>query len=412
MNIGFISTRLAGTDGVSLETFKLATVLKKMNHQCFYCAGELDPTLPGLVAPELHFTDPVARTLSRRAFHAHPDATLLDDIAHRARQLEEPIRRFLYQYDIHYLIIQNVFAIPMQLPLALALTNILRETGLPALAHNHDFYWERERFLTNNIPDFLDTYFPPDLPNLQHATINSLAQAALKKRRGLDSILIPNVFDFDTPPPGIDAENADFRAEIGLTQEDLLILQPTRVIPRKRIELAIELLARLDNPRACLVIPHQAGDEGTAYLEQLKAQAQSCGVRLLHVADRIAERRGWDENGRKQYTLWDVYPHANFVTYPSIIEGFGNALIETVYFRLPALVNRYPVYVADIAPLGFDFIEIDNQITDETVNQVQYWLTHPERVQQATTKNYALGRQHFSYQTLHALLEQVISNKF
>ena len=63
--------------------------------------------------------------------------------------------------------------------------------------------------------------------------------------------------------------------------------------------------------------------------------------------------------GRKVYTLWDAYVHADFVTYPSLIEGFGNALLETLYFRLPALVNRYAVYAADIAPQGFDLVEID-----------------------------------------------------
>ena len=31
--IGFVATRLAGTDGVSLETFKLAHVLERMGHE-------------------------------------------------------------------------------------------------------------------------------------------------------------------------------------------------------------------------------------------------------------------------------------------------------------------------------------------------------------------------------------------
>jgi hypothetical protein len=46
------------------------------------------------------------------------------------------------------------------------------------------------------------------------------------------------------------------------------------------------------------------------------------------------------------------YAHADFVTFPSLYEGFGNALVEAMYFRMPTLVNRYSVYVSDIAPLG------------------------------------------------------------
>ena len=40
--IGFISTRFAGTDGVSLETSKWATVLERLGHECFYFAGQCD----------------------------------------------------------------------------------------------------------------------------------------------------------------------------------------------------------------------------------------------------------------------------------------------------------------------------------------------------------------------------------
>ncbi|MBW2570568.1 MAG: hypothetical protein JRE47_14695 [Deltaproteobacteria bacterium] len=55
-NIGFVSTRFAGTDGVSLESSKWAEVFKKNGHRCFWFAGELDrePEKSYLV-PEAHF---------------------------------------------------------------------------------------------------------------------------------------------------------------------------------------------------------------------------------------------------------------------------------------------------------------------------------------------------------------------
>ena len=40
--IGIVSTRLAGTDGVSLETAKWAAVLERLGYSCFWLAGELD----------------------------------------------------------------------------------------------------------------------------------------------------------------------------------------------------------------------------------------------------------------------------------------------------------------------------------------------------------------------------------
>ncbi len=409
MRIGFISTRLAGTDGVSLETQKWAHVLRQMGHDIFYCAGELDDETDGMLIPEIHFQDSAAQALGAWAFGGNlPDPTLDRALQERAEVLKRPLRQFLTTYNINYVILQNIFAIPMQLPLAQAMTELLQETGLPALAHNHDFYWERERFLTNRIPKFLDTYFPPDLPNLRHAVINTIAQRDLKARRGLDSVFIPNVFDFATPPPAIDAYSADFRQAIGLRDDDWLILQPTRVIARKGIELAIELVARLDDPRAKLVITHHAGDEGLDYWHQLQRQADEQGVDLRYVADIVGDARGMTEDGRKIYALWDTYPHADFVTYPSLYEGFGNALIETIYFRQPALVNRYAVYAADIGPLGFRFAEIDGAVTEESVALARRWLENPAETGEIVNHNYRLGQRYFSYQTLADLLGEQI----
>ena len=53
------------------------------------------------------------------------------------------------------------------------------------------------------------------------------------------------------------------RSDIGLAEDDWLILQPTRVVARKGIEHAIELVQRMEVP-ARLVITHAAGDEGKA----------------------------------------------------------------------------------------------------------------------------------------------------
>jgi len=90
--------------------------------------------------------------------------------------------------------------------------------------------------------------FPPNLPSVRHLTINSLAQRALRERKGIEAVLFPNIFDFATAAPGISDFNADLRQTLGLGDDQLFILQPTRVVPRKGIELAIELVRRLREP--------------------------------------------------------------------------------------------------------------------------------------------------------------------
>ena len=69
MHIGFISTRLNGTDGVSLEVEKWAKVLRRLGHELFYCAGELGGyAAGGNLIPQLHFDNQNIIAFSQRAF--------------------------------------------------------------------------------------------------------------------------------------------------------------------------------------------------------------------------------------------------------------------------------------------------------------------------------------------------------
>jgi glycosyltransferase involved in cell wall biosynthesis len=412
MNIGFVSTRLAGTDGVSLETRKWMQIAERLGHQVFACAGELDADIVGHTVPEMHFQHLPVQGLQSLAFgDAEPNAKVLTAIEHLAAQLQEHLAEFQSQYKIDCMVFENALAIPMHLALGLAITRFLEATGLPAVGHHHDFYWERERFAENCVQGLLDEAFPPDLPNLRHAVINSAGQESLRRRSDLESVIVPNIFDFARAAPGLTDRSRDMRARLGLDDGHLLILQPTRVIARKGIELAIEFVRRLQQPHflgarmgkePVLVISHHAGDEGLDYLHDLQRQAEAADVKLLYVADLYAAHVG--DEGNAPFALWDAYVQADFVTYPSLIEGFGNALLETVYFRLPALVNRYDIYVSDIGPLGFDFVEIDGAVTDEAVIQGLEAMMDPVRRRRMVEHNYELARAHFSLEAVTPLL--------
>lgn len=418
MHIGFVSTRLAGTDGVSLETAKWATIFQRLGHTSFYCAGELEPTHPaGLLLSEMHFAYPRVKWINERTFkRTRPASGLREAIEAIADTLEAGLYRFVEDYRIDVLIVENALAIPMNVPLGVALARLIEKTGQPTIAHHHDFYWERDRFRPCSLPDILDAAFPPDLPSIQHVVINSLAQESLRRRRGIDSTVVPNVLDFNRAAPGINEFSRGLRRSLGLTHGHLLILQPTRVIRRKGIELSIDLVRRLRLPHnqsrlpgkePVLLITHRARDEGIAYLQELRRIAETADVPLLYEAARFAQD-ATRRNRRKIYSLWDAYAHADFVTYPSLYEGFGNALLEAIYFRLPTLVNRYSVYTADIAPLGFDLIEIEGSITEETVEQVIEVMTDPTRRRYMVECNYEIARRHFSYETVTPVLEELL----
>ena len=323
MRIGFISTRLKGTDGVSLEVEKWSRVLHRLGHDVFYCAGELGGYAKnGTLIPKLHFQHQSIIKLSERAFGEgpHEDPRLLcDEIYQAADEIRAPLRQFIRSNQLDLIIVQNALTIPMNLPLGVSLTGLIAELGLNTIAHHHDFFWERQRYRTNDILDLLDTTFPAKLPTIQHVTINSIAQKRLLARRGIESIVIPNVHDYGTLPPEINGYNRDFRQTLGLENGDLLILQPTRVIQRKGIELSIELVQRLKHPKSHLYITHAATDEGITYWHWLKREAITMSVDLRLIDHMIGEERS-RINGHKVYTLWDAYPHADLVTYPSLYE--------------------------------------------------------------------------------------------
>jgi glycosyltransferase involved in cell wall biosynthesis len=135
-------------------------------------------------------------------------------------------------------------------------------------------------------------------------------------------------------------------------------------------------------------------------------------VPVSFVADIIAEQRGVLPDGRAIYSLWDVYPQADLVTYPSSIEGFGNAFLEAVYYRRPVVVNNYSIFDMDIKPKGFRVIEFDGYITPGTVQQARRLLEEPARAQDMVEHNYRLAARHYSYATLERHLATLIGELY
>ncbi len=437
-HLGFISTRFAGTDGVSLESAKWAAVLERMDHTCYYFCGECDrPPEKSYIVPEAFYRHPTIDSINRIVFagewgQMHKQVTahtgveeLRQDffsvyirpasVTKQVQDLKDYFKDHLYQFasrfQLEALIVENALTIPINLPLGLALTEFIAETGYPVIAHHHDFFWERQRFMNNSVRDYLAAAFPPNLPSIRHVVLNSVQAFQLASRTGLAAMIIPNVMDFDSPPAPLDDYALSARPDLGLSPEQYLILQPTRIIQRKGIEHAIELTRRLGLP-AELVISHAAGDEGTDYEKRVHEFASLLQVTVNFESAIVGPERGTTSDGRKIYALSDVYPQADLVTYPSTMEGFGNAFLEAIYFKRPLVVNNYSIYEADIKPKGFQVIEFDDFISEKTLEEARFILTHPEVAQTQCEHNYQLARRYFSYTMLERRLGLLLSDCF
>ena len=408
LNIGMVSTRFAGLDGVSLEAAKWAEVLEEMGHRCYWLAGELDrPASRSMLVPEAHFQSDTNRWISKKVFgHRRHSPQALAIIQDLRALLKRRIAQFIDHFHINCLIVENALSIPMQIPLGLALTEIIAEGAIPAVLHHHDFYWERPRYSRNSVADFLKRAFPPSLPSALHVVINSTARAQLARRCRLLATVIPNVMDFNRPAHLHRTDQRKFIETMGIDPEDIVILQPTRIVQRKGIEHAVDMVSKLDLPRCQLVVSHAAGDEGMDYARWLKGYAAQHQVKLNLIDLQLPLQTENDTGLIHQYrALWELYERCDFVTFPSLAEGFGNALLEAIYFRKPVLVNRYDTFIRDIEPLHLDLVTMNGKLSKRHIETVSHLLRSPRRRNQMTTHNYEIARQHFSYRQVRSRLK-------
>jgi len=166
----------------------------------------------------------------------------------------------------------------------------------------------------------------------------------------------------------------------------------------------------LRDPQNRLVVSHEAGDEGFEYAEWIADYACEHCVDLHMIKTQVADPLAKNGNGDAKYSLWDIYPHADFITYPSLYEGFGNAFLEAIYFKKPMLINRYATFIRDIEPLGFDLASMDGFLTKKAVENVSEILESPERKEKMVARNYEVASRHFSYAVLRNQISGIMTN--
>ncbi len=415
MRIGIISAKLNSVDGVSLEAHKWQKIFQRMGHQVYLCAGSIQKTpTPHYIIPELDYQHQEVLELAERVY-ADPDfeVSKYELIAQLADKIRGEVAYFIVANALDMLDIENLLSLPLNLPAGLALVKLVMDSPIPVICRHHDFYWERDKLSMPAVAGYLKHHFPPQDLETAHVVINSLAQKALRERHGVEAALIPNAFDFDSLT-ALDDYNCDFRQSLGLDDRHVIFLQPSRIVPRKCIERSIELVARVQERladhrrRAVLLISGPPADEPDKdyYLQKLRAQAKDLAVRIITAHDRIFITRK-TINGTKIYSIGDAYAHADFVTFPSDKEGFGNPVIEAAAYGLPLFVNQYPV-LSDILSKGFKFVAMKNDLTEATVEQVHALLTDASLRAEWGEHNRQLVKRYYSLDAVGEKLKEIM----
>ncbi len=397
MKIGILHHRVGKTDGVSLEIAKRQRLLEKMGHQVVLVSGPLqqgaDYVIPDLQIP--------------------PSISLTPKV-----KIKRQLWQIQRQEKIELWFIHNILSLGRHPLAAKEVVEFLDRLRQPAVAVHHDFYWERKDLVSSagrQLKQFWRKWQLPRRPYLQQVVINTLAANELWRRRRIHSLIFPDVFDFQmVVNPSFTPRS--LRRRLGL-DEAVVVLQTTRVVPRKGIELGLSFAAALQQrlgKRVAFLIGNyldEAVPQSPGYYRKLIKYARVLGVEMLYLPRILGS----------DFSFWDNYRLADIISYPSLWEGYGNQFLEAVFFKKPILVFEYPVFKADIKPKGYEVISLGSRsrVSENGLREVS-----PRRIKHAVDiylswqrkgklkrvgeKNLKIAQKHNSLTALRAHLEAVI----
>jgi glycosyltransferase involved in cell wall biosynthesis len=341
--VAIVSFRLGGSDGVSVEAAKWAWALSELGFAIVTVAGggPVDRLLPGLAidAP------------------APPTAAELDDAL----------------ADAALVVVENLCSLPLN-PGALELV-AARLAGRPALFHHHDLPWQRARFA--GFPP------PPDDGAWSHVATSRFSAGQLAER-GIDAAVVHNAFDTAAAP----GARARTRAAMEIDPGERVVVQPTRAIERKRVDLGLALAAEAD---ATFWLLGPAEDGFGPELDRILAGAGTT---------RVLRGHGEGHGDGGPFPMADVYAAADAVVLPSSWEGFGNPALESAVHRRPLAIGRYPVAL-ELAEYGFRWVAADDPGRFASV----VGGADPD----AAAHNFAVADRHFALRDLPERLAKVLA---
>jgi len=418
--------RVGRTDGVSLEIANWKEILEREDMEVKLAGGPYSVEADWVVPHLENQLDAAGFLVDEEAFGGWKNLSedeWVKKFEERQGKLEAEFEEMLEKMKPDRLIVSNIWSVGENLAAAGALARVVEKTGVKTVAVHHDFWWENDRYEGSSgkrVRDELGKYFPPVFPNLGHCCINSIARKELARRKGVVAEVLYDSLDFEVEPGRKKEECWGLMRAAGVRPGDSVVLQATRIVRRKNIELAMDVIAGIQKSikNVVLVISGYAEKRDEEYERQLMKYAKKLGIRVARVNGVVAKG---EEPGA--CSLMDVYPFADLVTYPSVYEGFGNQFLEAVFTKKPVVVFEYPVFKEDIAPLGFnvismgDAVSYDNdglakvpeEVLNRVVSEAGEVLKDKNRCREMTERNFAIGKANFSYKNTLDVWKRVLA---
>ncbi|WP_346860512.1 hypothetical protein [uncultured Draconibacterium sp.] len=475
LRIGIIHSLIGKNDGVSIVIDQ--TVEAMSQHlginigNFFFLAAHSSPRFNAQTNDVFWHKSDVHKNIIRN-FNS-PDTEGLDEMIHEnALYAKKVIKEWVDENDIDLIIAHNT-SHPYNFITAVGLGYYIEELRAEGIIWPklmvwwHDSYFERDIFANPN--EVIKKYIKY-LPGVTY--VNSIAfinkqqielgkrlfnqynSSKLEKFFKLRTTVVPNTSEIpwdweDLNPdseklicPPQDNYNDSFFKDIGLEKQveskgftlddTVILLQHTRVVPRKKIELAIDLAFELDkkfkknNKEKCvaIIVSGHSGDEQNEYLNNLYVHYSdlckkdpASNVVLIFGEHNILSHRDIIVD-KKFYNFAEipsiVAAHGGIGTYFSDVEGFGNNLLEMISFAVPAVINKYDIYKEEIEQFGFDLpsIETGEPISKELVDAAYKLLTDIPYRNKVVVNNLKVLKQNFDHKIIADKLEPIIKSMY
>ena len=405
-NIAVIASRMKCVDAVSIDAEKWIDKYNNLGYALHLISGKFgEPVeLTNFEIPELDYKHPEIRGVKRILFSSKLDKygkkaanILLNNLV---RRIKQPLKNYIVKNKIDLLHVEDVLLSFKNMPLNIAILEIIKELNIPTITRHHYFYWDLPYFTKfKNMPHLFDNT-NLKLKNIIHITNSEFDRKILAEKKEIKSTVIPNVINTEMIAK-IDEYNKDFRESLGINKDALLFLQPTRVKRNKCIEKSIKIVSEMNSinkKENALVITGSPVYSRGNYFEEIVKKASKQKVKIIFANDKIFISRHQNKD-KKFYSLNDSYVHADVVLYPNTSAAFGNPLLEAVAHSKPVVVNQYPK-LNELLDQGFNFIVMDQKVTSEVLSDIYEMLNDDSKRQKLIKNNLDILKNNFSTDVL------------
>ncbi len=267
------------------------------------------------------------------------------------RQLTDTVLDILRDWSegLDVILAHNVLQMPFNLPFTLALRRMAAsETGPVIVGWAHD-----SPYLRTEWQPYLNTH-PWDVLRRPHPKIHYVTISKSRKRHfieisgGVPWKVIQNGID----PAGffyLDPKSIRLAEELDLFGRDLVIVQPSRITPRKNLELSIHIVRGIKRLGYNVLFimtgaydPHEG--KAVSYYRRLRYWIEELGMQENIVISAEYRFRDQTKLVPERNFIRDLYLMADLLLMTSKEEGFGLPLLEAGMIKLPIACSEIPSF--------------------------------------------------------------------